>query len=304
MSKSFADFLSHRILGPRSTCRKANIFMRQIYPFWDSTGKRNIYNFVTKRFCNKPDLSTLSETLEGMTIHAITKGVFTLGLPKHGCGLDQMKWQEVVKLPRNILAYADVQIVVYTLEENGVHASSAEGDAEFYAEYEIERHSEEVFLKNRELERVFSKVSKSCQPTCDEQFPVIRKKGLNNRLIDHYSQYRPQELTNYVKEFNFQYSDITDEEMILLNDMLVLPRDNYFQHKFDVGKSRRKFLVTLKTNIELKPQQPSKPPLHLKRKLEKLATQPKDAETFREMGDNDKIGSLFVNPVILMPGND
>ena len=48
MSKGFADFLSHRIPGLRSTCRKARLFMGQVYPFWDSTGKRYIYNLVTK----------------------------------------------------------------------------------------------------------------------------------------------------------------------------------------------------------------------------------------------------------------
>ena len=48
MSKGFADFLSHRIPGLRSTCRKARRFMGQVYPFWDPTGKRYIYNLVTK----------------------------------------------------------------------------------------------------------------------------------------------------------------------------------------------------------------------------------------------------------------
>ena len=33
MSKGFADFLSHRISGLRSTCSKARLFMRQVYPF-------------------------------------------------------------------------------------------------------------------------------------------------------------------------------------------------------------------------------------------------------------------------------
>ena len=114
--------------------------MGQNNPFWDSTGKRYVYNLVTKeRFCDKPNLSTLSKTLETMKIHAITNGVSTIAIPKLGCGLDQMNWQEVVKLLRDIFAYTDVQIVVYTLEENGVHALSAEGDAEFYAEDEIER---------------------------------------------------------------------------------------------------------------------------------------------------------------------
>ena len=63
MSKGFADFLFPRSSGLRSTCRKAKLFLGQVDPFWDSTGKRHIYNLVTtERFCDKPNLSTLSET--------------------------------------------------------------------------------------------------------------------------------------------------------------------------------------------------------------------------------------------------
>ena len=93
-----------------------------------------------------------------MMIHASTNGVSTIAIPKHGCGLDQMKWQEVVKLLRDFFAYADVQFVVYTLEENGVHALSAEVDAEFYADDEIERYSENFLLENRELEQILQKI--------------------------------------------------------------------------------------------------------------------------------------------------
>ena len=71
-----------------------------------------------------------------------------------------------------MFAYADVQILVYTLEANGVHALSVEGDAEFYADDERERYSEEFLLENRELETDFTKDSKSCQPTCNFQSSV------------------------------------------------------------------------------------------------------------------------------------
>ena len=128
---------------------------------------------------------------------------------------------------------------------------SAQRNAEFYADGEIERYSEEFFLENRELETDFTKDSESCQPTCDEQFPVLREENDNNRLIDHSPQYQPKELTNYVEEFDFQYSDVTDEEMILPIDTLVDARDAFSQHKFEVGKARQKFHVTLKLNIEL-----------------------------------------------------
>ena len=53
--------------------------------------------------------------------------------------------------------------------------------------------------------------------------------------------------------------------------------------------------------MELKRQIPGKVPVHLKEKLEKLLTQLKDADIIQEMRDDDEMGSLFVNPNILMP---
>ena len=86
--------------------------------------------------------------------------------------------------------------------------------------------------------------------------------------------------------------------------MLVDARDVYSQRKFDLGKTRQKFHVTLKPNNELKRQRPSKVSLHLKEELEKLLTQLKEAYIIREMGDDDKMGSLFINSIILMLKND
>ena len=57
-------------------------------------------------------------------------------------------------------------------------------------------------------------------------------------------------------------------------------------------------------NAELKRQRPSKVHLHLKEKLEKLLTQLKDADINSEMADDDEMGSLLVNPIILMPKKD
>ena len=306
ISKGFADFLSHRMSGLRSTCRNAKLFMRPVYLFWDSTRKRYIYNLVTKeRFCDKPNLLTLCKTLQAMKILASTNGVSTIAIPKLGCGLDQSNWREIVKLHRDLFAYADVQVVVYTFDENEVHALSAEAAAEFYANDEIERwYSEQFLLENRELETDFTNDSKPCQPTGDEQLPVLRDKDHNNRLIDQYFQYEPKKLNKYVEEFGFQYLDNTGEEMILLIDKLVDARYVYFQQKFDVCKTRYKFPVTLKANVELKKQRPSRVPLHFKKKLEKLLTQPRNADIIREMGDDDEMGSLFVDPIIRSPKND
>ena len=194
--------------------------------------------------------------------------------------------------------------MVYSLDEHAVHAMFAEGYLEFNAEDEIDRYTEESRLNERELETDFTSYAKSCQKVCDQQFPVSLPKEQNESLVEHNLQYQPKKLTDYIKQFDFEYSDVTDNEMTLLVDMLIDSKDLYSLHKFDVGKTRQKFHVTLKPNVELKRQRASEVPLHLKDKLEKQLTQLKDADVIREMGDDDEIGSLFVNPIILTPKNE
>ena len=200
---------------------------RQTFPFWDPVGNRYLYNLVTKTKREKPNLSTFSLTLEELKSHARLYGISTIAIPKIGCGLDQMNWQEVVQLLRDFFVFSNIRILVYTLEANGVHAFSSEGDPDFYAEDEIERYNEEFYLNDKDFETDFTRDAKSCQPTYDEQFPNFREKDYNNQLIEHYLQYQPKELVQYVKEFDFQFFDVTDEEMTLLIDMLVDSRDVY-----------------------------------------------------------------------------
>ena len=71
---------------------------------------------------------------------------------------------------------------------------------------------------------------------------------------------------------DFQYSDITDNKMTLLINMLIDSKVLYSLQKFDVGKTRQNFHVTLKPNVELKRQRATRVPLHLKDKIENLLT--------------------------------
>ena len=307
MSRGFADFFFHHIPdipGLRPTCKKARLSRGQIFPFWDSLNRRYIYKLLTKdKFSDKPDLPALLSTFEAMKSNASMHEISTIAIPKVACGLDKVEWQDVVKLLRDVFAYSDIHIVLQTLESHGVHALSSEGDPEFYAEDEIDRYSEKFHLNEKDLKTDFTRYSKSCRPTSNEQFPFLREKEGNDRLIQFYQQYPPKELVEFFKEFDFQYSDISHVQMTLLFDMLIDSRNVYTQHKLDVGKTRQDFHVTLKPNVELKKQRPSKVPLHLE-KLEKSLPQLKDADIIREMGDDDEMGSLFVNPRILMPKND
>ena len=85
----------------------------QVFPFCDSSSRRYIYNLVTKeKWSDKRDLQTLATTLQIMQAHVTMHGVSTIAIPKIGCGPNQMNWQDVVKLLRNIFTYWDVQSVV------------------------------------------------------------------------------------------------------------------------------------------------------------------------------------------------
>ena len=108
MSKGFAQFLSERVPRLKRTCRRANLLKDQVFPFWDSSSRRYIYNLVTKeKYSDKPDLQNLA-TLQTMQSHATMHGVSTIAIPKIGCGLDQMNWQDVVKLLRDIFANSEI----------------------------------------------------------------------------------------------------------------------------------------------------------------------------------------------------
>ena len=105
MSKGFAQFLSERVPRLMRICRQANFLKDQVFSFWDSSSRRYIYNLVTKeKFSDKHDLHTLATTLQNMQAHATMHGISTTAVPKIGCGLDQMNWQDVVELLRDIFA--------------------------------------------------------------------------------------------------------------------------------------------------------------------------------------------------------
>ena len=225
-------------------------------------------------------------------------------MPKIGCGRDKLPWNEVLKILKDAFTDSGNLIQIISRNELDCKTTTKPTNSEDYIENEIDNYANEWTNEKNELETDFTKDSKSCQPPCKEQFPILRPKELNNDLIDYYLQYQPQEMKDFIKQFDFQYTDLEDEELVMLIVMIIDSRDVYSQHKFDIGQTKQKFHVTLKPNSELRKQRPSKVPLHLKDKLEKLLGQLQETGIIREMGDDDELGSLFVNPIILLPKAD
>ena len=82
---------------------------------------------------------------------------------------------------------------------------------------------------------------------CKEQFPALRPKELNNDLIDYYLQYQPQKIKDFIEQFDFQYTELAREELVMLIDMIIDSRDVYSQHKFDIGQIKQKLHVIPET---------------------------------------------------------
>ena len=71
----------------------------------------------------------------------------------------------------------------------------------------------------------------------------------------------------FLNKFNFQYSDVTDEEYLQLCSILVKYRTCYATHKNDVGQIATPFRIRLKPNAKLQTQRPAKVPIHYREKL-------------------------------------
>ena len=236
--------------------------------------------------------------------HALLNNITKISMPKIGCGLDKLQWTDVFKLKQDTFTYSGIKIQIITKRETVSIRRNPSSNNEHFVENEVEIYTNEWTKERDELETDFTKDSISCQPPCTKHFPILIPKQLSDDLIDYYLQYQTQDIRNFIKQFDFRYKDLEDEELVTLVDMIIDSRDVYLQHKFDIGQMKQKFHVTLKPNSKLRKQRPSKCPLHLKDKLEKLLGQLQDSGIIRETGDGDELGSLFVNPIILLPKAD
>lgn len=181
---------------------------------------------------------------------------------------------------------------------------------EFEQHFEVCKVSQTVY-DNRDMETFnakvfdelatdFSKESKSLQPKAQLDNTKYRNKQLDENILTEYSKTEKE----FLRKFDFSETDLTDDELEYLIRILIEDKDVYSHHKYDVGKINQKFHVKLKENSELKKQRPSRVPLHYQSKLETLLEELQKAEIIREMGDDIEMGSMFINPVIILPKGD
>ena len=60
-------------------------------------------------------MSTLESSLRALRDLCIQNGVHRLAMPRIGCGLDRLDWNQVSQLIQRIFQEDDVEITIYTI---------------------------------------------------------------------------------------------------------------------------------------------------------------------------------------------
>ena len=112
----------------------------------------------------------------------------------------------------------------------------------------------------------------------------------------------------FLKKFNFEYSDLTDTEYVNLCNILINNQNCYAKHKNDVGKISTPFRIRIKDNCKLHTQRPSKVPIHYRDRLNKLLLELEKYNIIKQIGsttdEKNTIGTTFLNPLIIIPEGD
>ena len=75
-----------------------------------------IYYLVTKeKYWHKPTYKSLTSSLLDMKKHAVEHQVKIISMPRIGCGLDQLKWEEVKKILIEVFDGTEINICIYSL---------------------------------------------------------------------------------------------------------------------------------------------------------------------------------------------
>ena len=144
MSKGFAETIRNHINGLQEYCYKSKAFVGSVIPFWDNDANRFIYNLVTKnKFFEKPTLDNLRISLENLRGHALLNNVQIITMPKIGCGLDKLSWNEVLKILKDTFTDSGILIQIISRNELDCKTATKPLNSEDYIENGIDSNANE-----------------------------------------------------------------------------------------------------------------------------------------------------------------
>lgn len=76
----------------------------------------NVFNLVTKpKYYHKPRYEAVREALETMKDIMVMNAITNLAMPRIGCGLDKLSWNEVYEIICDVFKDMDVEILICEL---------------------------------------------------------------------------------------------------------------------------------------------------------------------------------------------
>jgi O-acetyl-ADP-ribose deacetylase (regulator of RNase III) len=82
-----------------------------------TSNDRYIFYLVTKeKYYYKPTMSSLESSLRTMRDLCIKNHIHHLAMPRIGCGLDKLNWDQVSRLIQRVFADDDIKITIYTFD--------------------------------------------------------------------------------------------------------------------------------------------------------------------------------------------
>lgn len=96
--------------------QKAGIGAGAVLPRPHGGDSAFVYYLVTKaKFWNKPTLAALVASLRWMREHCVAHGVKAISMPRIGCGLDGLRWEDVRDAIVREFSDTDIAIKVFRL---------------------------------------------------------------------------------------------------------------------------------------------------------------------------------------------
>lgn len=96
---------------------REKLFLSYRYPNYQSCGNvvliDTVFNLVTKsKYWHKPTLESLTSTLYDMKELCKKNRISKLAMPKIGCGLDKLSWEDVKQQIMHCFQDTDIEILV------------------------------------------------------------------------------------------------------------------------------------------------------------------------------------------------
>ena len=113
----------------------------------------------------------------------------------------KIQWTDVFKPLQDTFTYSGMQIQIITKKETDSIRRNPPSNNEHYVENQVENYTNEWTKERDELETDFTRGS--CQPPRTEKFPILRRKKLNDDLVNFYLQNQSEEIKNFIKQLDF-----------------------------------------------------------------------------------------------------